>query len=99
MKALEQNFEKERKKNVHYFKSIETENKDLKGKLWDFKIGSQQDNLRFDGMVEYENESWTDNEEKVEQRVRTEWAQVIGKPKDDGLRTTVAKFHSFFMIF
>ena len=33
MKALEQNFEKERKKNVHYFKSIETENKDLKGKL------------------------------------------------------------------
>ena len=32
MKALKQNFEKERK-NVHYFKSIETENKDLKGKL------------------------------------------------------------------
>ena len=33
MKAVEQNFEKERKKIVHYFKSIETENKDLKGKL------------------------------------------------------------------
>ena len=79
MKVLEQNFEKERKKNVHYFKSIETENKDLKGKLWDFKIRSQQDNLRFEGMVEYENESWTDNEENVEdfffQRLNKEWEQ------------------------
>ena len=79
MKALEQNFEKERKKNVHYFKSIETENKDLKGKLWDFKIRSQQDNLRFDGMVKYENESWTDNEKNVDdflfQRLNIEWEQ------------------------
>ena len=79
MKVLQQNFEKERKKNVHYFKSIETENKDLKGKLWDFKIRSQQDNLRFDGMVKYENESWTDNEENVDdflfQRLNKEWEQ------------------------
>ena len=79
MKALKQNFEKERKKNVHYFKSIETENKDLKGKLWDFKIRSQQDNLSFDGMVEYENESWTDSEENVDdflfQRLNKEWKQ------------------------
>ena len=36
------------------FKSIEAENNDLKGKLWDFRNRSQQDNLRFDGMVEYE---------------------------------------------
>ena len=72
MKALEQNFEKERKKNVHYFKSIETENKDLKGKLWDFKIRSQQDNLRFDGMVEYENEfkGWTKSENRMSARNR-----------------------------
>ena len=79
MKVLEQNFEKERKKNVHYFKSIETKNKDLKDKLWDFKIRSQQDNLRFEGMVEYENESWTDNEENVDdfffQRLNKEWEQ------------------------
>ena len=79
MKVLEQNFEKERKKNVYYFKSIETENKDLKDKLWDFKIRSQQDNLRFEGMVEYENESWTDNEENVDdfflQRLNKEWEQ------------------------
>ena len=54
MKALEQKFKKERKENVRYFKSIEAENNDLKGKLWDFRNRSQQDNLRFDGMVEYE---------------------------------------------
>ena len=33
------------------------------------------------------------------QRVRTEWAHIIGKPKDDGQRTIVAKFYNFFMIF
>ena len=33
MKALEQNFEKEREENVRYFKSIKTENKDLNSKL------------------------------------------------------------------
>ena len=54
MKALEQKFKKERKENVRYFKSIEAENNDLKGKLWDFRNRSRQDNLRFDGMVEYE---------------------------------------------
>ena len=108
MKALEQNFEKEREENVCYFKSINTENKDLNSKLWDFKNRSRQDNLRFDGMDEYENESWADNEENVEdflyqrlniQRVRTEWAHITGKPKDDGPRTILTKFHSFFMIF
>ena len=56
MKALEQKFKKERKENVRYFKSIEAENNDLKGKLWDFRNRSQQDNLRVDGMVEYETD-------------------------------------------
>ena len=108
MKALEQNFEKEREENVRYFKSIKTENKDLNSKLWDFKNRSRQDHLRFDGMGEYENESWADNEENVEdflyqklniQRVRTEWAHITGKPKDDGPKTFLTKFHIFFMIF
>ena len=56
MKALELKFKKERKQNVHYFKSIEAENNDLKGKLWDFRNRSRQGNLRFDGMVEYEDD-------------------------------------------
>ena len=108
MKALEQNFEKERKENFVISKLSKLKNKVLKGKLWNFKNRSQQHILRFDGMVEYENESWADNKENVEdllyqrliiQRVRTEWAHITGKPKDDGPRTILAKFRSFFMIF
>ena len=33
MKAIGQKFKKERQENVRYFKSIEAENNDLKGKL------------------------------------------------------------------
>ena len=54
VKALEQKFQKETKENVRYFREIETDYKDLSGKLWDFKNRSRQDNLRFDGMAEYE---------------------------------------------
>ena len=54
VKALEQKFQKETKENVRYFRGIETDYKDLTGKLWDFKNRSRQDNLRFDGMAEYE---------------------------------------------
>ena len=53
MKAWEQKFKKERKENVRYFKNIEAENNDLKGKLWDLRNRSWQGNLCFDGMVEY----------------------------------------------
>ena len=56
MKALEQKFQEERKENIHYFKSMEAENNDLKGKLWDFKNRLWQNNLRFDGMIECEND-------------------------------------------
>ena len=54
VKALEQKFEKEIKENVRYFRGIEADYKVLTGKLWDFKNRSRQDNLRFDGMAEYE---------------------------------------------
>ena len=56
MKALELKFKKERKENVRYFKSIEAENNDFKSKLWDFRNRSRQGNLRFHGMVEYEDD-------------------------------------------
>ena len=49
MEALEQQFEKERKESINYFKSIEAENNDLKDKLWDLEDRSRRDNLRFDG--------------------------------------------------
>ena len=49
VEVLEQQFEKERKESINYFKSIEAENNDLKDKLWDLKDRSRRDNLRFDG--------------------------------------------------
>ena len=99
---------KRKRRERSLFQKYQNENKDLNSKLWDFKNRSRQDNLHFDGMGEYENDSWADNEENVEdflyqrlniQRVRTQWAHITGKPKDDGPRTILTKFHSFFMIF
>ena len=57
MKALQQKSEEERKENIIYIKSNETENINPKNKLRDPERRSQRDNLRFDGITEYENES------------------------------------------
>ena len=56
MKALQQKSEEERKQNISY-ESVETENINLKDKLRDLERRSQRDNLRFDGIAKYENES------------------------------------------
>ena len=57
MKALQQKSEEERKESIIYIKSNETENINPKNKLRDPERRSQRDNLRFDGITEYENES------------------------------------------
>ena len=57
MKALQQKSEEERKERIIYIKSNETENINPKNKLRDPERRSQRDNLRFDGITEYENES------------------------------------------
>ena len=57
MKALQQKSEEERKENISYIKSNETENMNPQDKLRDLERRSQGDNLRFDGIAEYENES------------------------------------------
>ena len=46
-----------------HYEKIEDENKRLKDKLRDLEDRSRRDNLRFDGVREYENESWNDTEE------------------------------------
>ena len=76
MKALQQKSEEERKQNISY-ESVETENINLKDKLRDLERRSQQDNLRFDGIAKYENESWCDTEENLKdllyQRLNMQW--------------------------
>ena len=102
MEALEQKFEKEMKESIHYLKSIEVENKDLKDKLRDLEERSRRDNLRFHGITEYENESRSEENlkdflyQKLNiQKVETERVHRIGKPKNNGSRATVAKFSNY----
>ena len=56
IKKTEERIHKEKKSKGHY-KEIEDENKTLKDKLLDLEDQSRRDNLRFDGVREYENES------------------------------------------
>ena len=46
-----------------HYEKIEDENKRLKDKLRDLDYRSRRDNLRFNGVREYENESRNDAEE------------------------------------
>ena len=48
---------------MEHYDKIEDENKRLKDKLRDLEDQSRSDNRRFDGVREYENESWNDTEE------------------------------------
>ena len=48
---------------MEHYEKIEDGNKRLKGKLRDLKDRSRRENLCFDGVGEYENESWNDSEE------------------------------------
>ena len=48
---------------MEHYEKIEDENKRLKDKLRDLEDQSRSDNRRFDGVREYENESWNDTEE------------------------------------
>ena len=43
---------------MEHYEKIEDENKMLKDKLRNLKDRSRRDNLRFNGIREYENESW-----------------------------------------
>ena len=63
MKTLKRELIKKNKKNIGHFEKIENENKRPKDKLRDLEDQSRRDNLRFDGVREYENESWNETEE------------------------------------
>ena len=89
---------------MEHYEKIEDGNKRLKDKLWDLKDWSRRDNLRFDGVTEYENESWNDTEEVLKDflfehlslwNIKSERAHRTGERKEDTSRTIVAKFSSY----
>ena len=89
---------------MEHYEKIEDGNKRLKDKLWDLKDWSRRDNLRFDGVTEYENESWNDTEEVLKdflfehlslRNIKSERAHRTGERKKDTSRTIVAIFSSY----
>ena len=84
---------------MEHDEKIEDGNKRLKGKLRDLKDRSSRDNLRFDGVGEYENESWNDTEEFLKdflfehlslRNIKSKRAHRTGERKEDTSRTIVA---------
>ena len=63
IKKIEERTDKEKQKNIGHYEKIEDENKKLKDKLHNLEDLSCRDNLSFDGVREYEYESWNDTEE------------------------------------
>ena len=59
IKTIEERTDKDKQKNI---RSFEKNNKRLKNKLRDLKDRSRMNNLRFDGVREYANESWNGRE-------------------------------------
>ena len=73
----------------------------LKDKIRDLEDRSRRDNLRFDGVREYENESWNEVlkdflfENLGLQNIKIERAHRTGERKEDMSRTIVTKFSSY----
>ena len=87
---------KEKQRNMDHYEKIEDKNKRLKDKLWDLEDRSHRNNLCFDGVREYENESWNDREEVLKdclfenlglRNIKIERAHRTGERKEDTSRT------------
>ena len=81
IKKIKERISKEKQRNVEHYEKIEDENKRLKDKLPDLKDRSHRDNLHFDWVREYENESWNDTEEVLKDFLLNIWAYETSKLK------------------
>ena len=63
IKKIEERIDIEKQNEIIDYEKIEGENKRLKDKLRDLEYRSSRDNLSFNGVREYENESWNNTEE------------------------------------
>ena len=67
IKKFEKRSDKEKQKNIGHFENIVGDNKKLKDKLREIEDWPHGNNLSFDGVREYENESWNDMEEVLKE--------------------------------
>ena len=83
---------------------IRKEHNELKEKIRNPEDRSRRDNLRIDGIAEYEEESWDDTEEILKDtlreklgvsRIEIERAHRVGAKEEGKNRTIVVKFSSY----
>ena len=99
LKHTENSIDKIKKTFKREIEKLKKDNVDNKKKLRILEDRSRRDNLRFDGIEEWEVESWTDTEQILEdtlsdilgiQSVKIERAQRVGDKKRSPCRTIVA---------
>ena len=84
--------------------SFNKDNDDTNNKLRILEGRSRRDNLRFDGIKEWDEESWADTEQNLTdtlskilgiQSIKNERTHCLGDKKRSSYRTIVAKLSSF----
>ena len=106
LKDTENSIDKIKETFKREIEKLKKDNDDNNNKLRILEDRSRRDNLRFDGIEEWEEESWTDTEQNLKdtlsdisgiQNVKIERAHRVGDKKRSSCRTIVAKLSSFKM--
>ena len=106
LKDTENSIDKIKETFKREIEKLKKDNDDNNNKLRILEDRSRRDNLRFDGIEEWEEESWADTEQNLKdtlsnilgiQNVKIERAHRVGDKKRSPCRTIVAKLSSFKM--
>ena len=104
IKEIEDSIEKIKEKHKNEIIQLEKENEDSKDKLRMLEDRSRRDNLRFDGIEEWEDESWADTEENLKlkikeilgiEKIEFERAHRVGDKNQSSCRTIVVKLSKY----
>ena len=104
IKEIEDSIEKIKEKHKNEIIQLKKENEDSNDKLRMLEDRSRRDNLRFDGIEEWEDESWADTEENLKLKIKEtlgienieiERAHRVGDKNQSSCRTIVAKLSKY----
>ena len=104
LKGTENSIDKIKETFKREIEKLKKDNDDTNNKLRILKDRSRQDNLHFDGIEEWEEESWEDTEQNLKdtldeilgiQNIKIVRAHRAGDKKRSPCRTIVAKLSSF----
>ena len=104
IKEMTNSIEKIKEKHKNENIQLEKENEDSKDKLRMLEDRSRRDNLRFDGIEEWEDESWVDTEENLKLKIKEtleientelERAHRVGDKNQSSCITIVTKLSKY----